>query len=180
MATGVFYVNAQTKNSAYNSKKIMNETIIQFLQEQSSASICCVDATGKPYCFSCFYAFNSITGLLYFKSSANSHHAALMQENPFVAGTVLSDKLNKIFIKGIQFDAIVLDTRQPLVKQTLGIYLKKHPLALAIPGDIWALQINYIKMTDSTLGFGKKIIWKRNEEQESFESPMENQNKILN
>lgn len=173
METGVFYVNAQTKNSAYNSKKIMNETIIQFLQEQSSASICCVDATGKPYCFSCFYAFNSITGLLYFKSSANSHHAALMQENPFVAGTVLSDKLNKIFIKGIQFDAIVLDTRQPLVKQTLGIYLKKHPLALAIPGDIWALQINYIKMTDSTLGFGKKIIWKRGEAQERFESPME-------
>ena len=158
--------------------KIMNETIIQFLKEQTSASICCVDATGKPYCFSCFYAFNSTTGLLYFKSSANSHHATLMQQNPFVAGTVLPDKLNKILIKGIQFEAVVLDTQQPLVKRTLGIYLKKHPLALAIPGDIWVLQINYIKMTDSTLGFGKKIIWKRDETQERFESSIENQNEI--
>ena len=158
----------------------MDETIIQFLKEQTSASICCVDATGKPYCFSCFYAFNSITGLLYFKSSANSHHSALMQENSFVAGTVLPDKLNKILVKGIQFEAVVIDTQQPLVKQTLGIYLKKHPLALVIPGDIWALQINHIKMTDSTLGFGKKIIWNRDQETESFESPKEHNNRILN
>ncbi len=139
----------------------MNETIIQFLQEQTCASICCVDESGKPYCFSCFYAFNSTAGLLYFKSSANSLHAGLMKENPFVAGTILPDKLNKISVKGIQFEAIVLDTQQPLVNQTLGIYLKKHPMALAIPGDIWALQINHIKMTASTLGSGKKIIWDR-------------------
>ena len=158
----------------------MNETITQFLKEQTSASICCVDVTKKPYCFTCFYAFNSITGLLYFKSSANSHHAALLQENSFVAGTVLPDKLNKILVKGIQFEAVVLDTQHPLVKQTFGIYLKKHPLALAIPGDIWALQINYIKMTDSTLGFGKKIIWNRGKEPGSFESAKENNNKILN
>ncbi|MBK8686062.1 MAG: hypothetical protein IPN26_14405 [Bacteroidetes bacterium] len=45
-----------------------------------------------------------------------------------------------------------------MIKRTLGIYLAKHPLALAIPGDIWALQVNYIKMTDSTLGFGKNYL----------------------
>lgn len=139
----------------------MNETIIQFLKEQTCASICCVDETGKPYCFSCFYSFNSTAGIIYFKSSADSHHAGLMKKNPFVAGTVLPDKLNKILIKGIQFEGIVLDTQQPLVKKSLAIYLAKYPLALAIPGDIWALQINHIKMTDSTLGFGKKIRWDR-------------------
>lgn len=142
----------------------MNEIIIKFLQEQTCASICCVDKAGKPYCFSCFYAFNSHSGILYFKSSANSRHAGLMQDNPFVSGTVLPDKLNRINIQGIQFEALVLDTKQPLVKRTLGIYLAKHPLALAVPGDIWALQLNHIKMTDSTLGFGKKIIWNRSED----------------
>ena len=139
----------------------MNNTIVDFLQEQNCASICCIEESVKPYCFSCFYAFNAEAGLLYFKSSSNSQHAIVMKKNPFVAGTVLPDKLNKISIKGIQFEAIVLDTQQPLVKQTLGIYLKKHPLALAIPGEIWALRINKIKMTDSTLGFGKKISWER-------------------
>lgn len=142
----------------------MNETIIQFLQQQTCASICTVDETGKPYCFSCFYAFNEPAGLIYFKSSANAQHAVLMKKNPFVAGTVLPDKLNKISTRGIQFEAVVLDTQQTLVKQSFGIYIKKHPLALAMPGDIWVLQINHIKMTDSTLGFGKKIDWHREKE----------------
>ncbi len=142
----------------------MNEIISQFIQEQNCASICCVGETGMPYCFSCFYAFNGESGILYFKSSANSRHAVLMKKNPFVAGTILPDKLNKISIKGIQFEAVVLDNEQPLVKRSLGSYLKKHPMALAIPGEIWALQINNIKMTDSTLGFGKKNNWERETE----------------
>lgn len=150
----------------------MNEIISLFIQEQNCASICCIDEEGKPYCFSCFYAFNTEAVFLYFKSSANSQHALLMKKNPFVAGTILPDKLNKISIKGIQFEAVVLDTQQPLVKRTLGIYLKKHPLALAIPGEIWALQINKIKMTDSTLGFGKKINWERESRKED---PVKNQ-----
>lgn len=139
----------------------MNETIIHFLEQQNCASICCIDEAGKPYCFSCFYAFSRIDGLIYFKSSSNSHHTQLMKKNPFVAGTVLPDKLNKLTIKGIQFEAIVLDTQHPLVKKRLNSYYKKHPAALAMPGDIWVLQIEYIKMTDNTLGFGKKIIWNR-------------------
>ena len=158
----------------------MEEKISRFIKKQTCASICCVDETGKPYCFSCFYAFNSAAGLLYFKSSVSSLHAELMNKNPFVAGTILPDKLKKISIKGIQFEAIVLDIQQPLVKRTLGIYMKKYPLALAIPGDIWALQINHIKMTDNTLGFGKKIIWKRIEYDLVSELPFSDDNNLLN
>jgi uncharacterized protein YhbP (UPF0306 family) len=40
-------------------------------------------------------------------------------------------------------------------------YHKKYPFALAMPGEIWTVQINSIKMTDSKLGFGKKITWNR-------------------
>lgn len=158
----------------------MDEKIIDFIKKQTCASICCVDETGKPYCFSCFYAFNSAAGLLYFKSSANSRHAELMKKNPFVAGTILPDKLNKILIKGIQFEAIVLDMQQPFVKRTFGIYLAKYPLALAIPGDMWALQINQIKMTDNTLGFGKKSIWERGEYDLVSELPLSDDYNLLN
>jgi len=139
----------------------MNETIIHFLQQQTCATLCCVDEQDKPYCFSCFYASNSEEGLLYFKSSADSHHSVLMKKNPFIAGTILPDKINTLIVKGVQFEGIVLDAQNPLLKKALGNYLKQHPLALAIPGEIWAIQINHIKMTDSTMGFGKKITWNR-------------------
>lgn len=144
----------------------MNENIINFLQQQTCATICCIDEQGKPYCFTCFYVFNEEEGLLYFKSSANSHHAGLMKKNRFIAGTVLPDKLNKVIVKGVQFEAVILDEQHLLMKQAAGYYYKKNPLALAIAGDVWAIQINQIKMTDSTLGFGKKITWSREKDEE--------------
>jgi len=139
----------------------MNDSITRFLQRQTCATICCVDELGKPYCFSCFYVFDCKERLLYFKSSADSHHSVLLKKNPIIAGTILPDKLNVLFVKGVQFEGFVLDEHQPLAIQASAYYHKKHLIALAIPGEIWTVQINYIKMTDSTKGFGKKITWSR-------------------
>lgn len=141
----------------------MKENIIQFIQKQTCATVCCVDEKGMPWCFSCFYAFNHEEGLLYFKSSADSSHSALIKKNPFIAGAILPDKLNRILVKGIQFEGIILDKHHLLSEQASGYYHKKHLLAVAIPGEIWTIQINRIKMTDSTRGFAKKITWKRGE-----------------
>lgn len=141
----------------------MNESIIQFLLQQSCATICCVDEHNNPYCFSCFYAFNQVEGLLYFKSSVKSHHSILIKKKPVISGTILPDKLSKVIVKGIQFEGIVLDVQHPLVKHALSNYLKKNPLAIAIPGEVWTIQINHIKMTDSTNRFGKKMKWLREE-----------------
>jgi len=144
----------------------MNKTITQFIQEQTCAGICCMDETGKPYCFSCYYAFNAEKGLLYFKSSRESHHAVLLLQHPFVAGTVLPDKLNKLTVKGIQFEGVLLDKEHPLAGNASALYHQANPLALAVPGDIWTIQIDSIKMTDSTLGFGKKITWEREQREQ--------------
>lgn len=141
----------------------MKENIIQFIQKQTCASICCVDKNGSPYCFSCFYAFNSEEGLLYFKSSTNAHHSSIISHNPGIAGTILPDKLNVLVVKGLQFEGIVLPDDHPAGKYAAGNYHKKYPFALTMPGEIWTIQINNIKMTDSTIGFGKKISWNRNE-----------------
>jgi uncharacterized protein YhbP (UPF0306 family) len=44
-------------------------------------------------------------------------------------------------------------------------YLKRFPFALAAKLDLWVLQLEYVKMTDNRLGFGKKIEWRRGEEE---------------
>ncbi|MBI2729545.1 MAG: pyridoxamine 5'-phosphate oxidase family protein [Sphingobacteriales bacterium] len=141
----------------------MNKIITQFIQKQTCATVCCVDEQGKPYCFNCFYVFNSEEGLLYFKSSPQSHHSALMKKKSFISGTILPDKLHALLVKGVQFEAIALNEDHPLSKPASAYYHKKHPLALAMPGETWTLQISRIKMTDRTLGFGKKITWNRDE-----------------
>jgi len=141
----------------------MEERISRFIKKQTCAGICCVDETGNPYCFSCFYAFNGDRDLLFFKSSSSARHSSLLTKNPSVAGTIQPDKLNILVIKGIQFEGIVLQEDHPSSKNAAAEYYKKFPMALAIPGEIWTVQLNIIKMTDSTMGFGKKVSWKRNE-----------------
>ena len=141
----------------------MNESIVKFIEKQRSCTLCCVDEYGKPYCFSCMYVFNPEHGLLYFKSSSKSKHCSLLLKNPSVAGTILPDKLNVLLIKGIQLEGTVLPANHFLANQASAYYYKKNPGAVTIGGDIWIVRIDNIKMTDSKLGFGKKITWSRNQ-----------------
>ena len=143
-----------------------NDTIIfEFLAKQTCASICTVDERGFPYCFSCFYAFDINNVLLYFKSSPDSRHSQLLLKNSLVAGTVLPNKLNKIRVKGIQFEGRALTD---LSSDARHLYYRKFPFAKMVAGDIWAIQLDKIKLTDSSLVFGKKMNWKRIMENKSI------------
>lgn len=135
----------------------MDDRIISFIEEQKVATICCVDEENKPYCFSCFFAFDEQRNFLYFKTSANTKHLPLLMQNPNVAGTIQPDKLNPLAIKGLQFTGVMTENAE----HASAHYYKKYPFALAMPGVVWAIQLDYIKMTDNTLSFGKKIIWER-------------------
>ena len=139
----------------------MNDHIIQFIKKQTCASVCCVNEQGNPYCFSCFYVFNSEAGLLYFKSSASAYHSTIVSNNSSIAGTILPDKLPVLMVKGIQFTGSILPDQHPFTQQAVLHYYKKNPAPLAMPGELWTIQIDQIKMTDSTLGFGRKITWNR-------------------
>ena len=139
----------------------MNTTISDFLKEQTCANICAVDAAGMPYCFSCFYVFDAADGLLCFRSSADTYHIQLIKHNPNIAGTVLPDKLNKLLVKGIQFNGSILLPKHHHAIHGKHLYVKKYPMSVAIPGEIWTVQVNMLKLTDSSKVFGKKIIWNR-------------------
>ncbi|MGH2647048.1 MAG: hypothetical protein ACRDE8_05745 [Ginsengibacter sp.] len=143
----------------------MTERIDEYLKQQSCANICCVETSAIPYCFSCFYAYNSNDALLYFKSPLDARHSKIILINPAVAGTVMPDKLNKLHVRGIQFEGTVLPAAHPSSKNAAAFYYKKNPAAVAMPGEIWTIQINTIKFTDNRLGFGKKLIWSREEQE---------------
>ena len=139
----------------------MDDDITYYLQNQSVVTICCVDEYGNPYCFPCFYAFHAKEGLLYFKTSSSSYHSLLLAKKPEIAGSILPDKLNVLALKGIQFEGIVLSPDDFLMQNSSRYYYQKYPLALVIPGEVFAIELTGIKMTDGAKGFGKKITWKR-------------------
>lgn len=142
----------------------MNKGIIDFMANQTCVSICCIDQHGKPYCFSCYYAINMVDVYLYFKSSTDTYHGISIQNNPLVSGTILPDKLNKLITKGIQFTGTVISADESSAITASSSYHNKYPVGLLMPGQVFTVRIETIKMTDSSLGFGKKLAWKRAEE----------------
>ena len=136
----------------------MDQTIVDFLQKQTCATICCTNEAGRPYCFSCYYACNPEQSLLYFKSSVDSYHCGLMARNRILSGTILPDKLNKMITRGVQWNGELTDNTDPLAENAFVNYHKKFPMALVIKGQVFTIRLNDIKMTDSNLGKMKKIL----------------------
>lgn len=141
----------------------MHERILSFLKKQTAASICYVNEINEPCSFSCFFAFNSIENLLYYKSTASSYHSKILLQNPKVSGTIMPDKLNRLAVKGLQFTGVVLDEADPLCVEAYKNYHSRFPLALAISGVVRTIRLNQLKMTDNVPGIFKKHSWQREE-----------------
>jgi len=146
------------KNDPKN--QVINERVIVFLKSCTNLTL----ATGKnsiPYCANCFYAYDEKQNLLVFKSDRDTNHIKQALENNNVAGTILPDKLEKAKIKGIQFNGKFIEAKDELLESIKKVYYKKYPFARAFAGELWAVEFTFIKMTDNTLGFGKKIEWRK-------------------
>jgi uncharacterized protein len=142
----------------------MNEAIINFIKKQRVATVCCVDEDGNPYCFSCFYVFDKSAYFLYFKTSTSSHHSSLLEKSPAVAGTIQPDKLNPLSIKGIQFQGKIFEPDEVTISTAKAFYNYRFPFAVVMPGEVMIIELREIKMTDNSAGFGKKILWKKEDE----------------
>ncbi|MGZ3971746.1 MAG: pyridoxamine 5'-phosphate oxidase family protein [Mucilaginibacter sp.] len=141
----------------------MEKRIADFINENKTATICCTDGNNMPYCFHCFYAFDEVNGLLFFKSSADTYHIKLISVNGNIAGSILPEKQEFFALKGVQLTGSVLYGDIPGHHKPETFYHKRFPFALAMPGDVWCIQLEMVKMTDNSRVFGKKLIWKKDE-----------------
>jgi uncharacterized protein YhbP (UPF0306 family) len=65
-------------------------------------------------------------------------------------------------IRGIQFTAVIRPLEGEELRRARRAYLRRFPVARLMPDlHLWAIDPNYIKMTDNRLGFGKKLTWNR-------------------
>ena len=117
-----------------------------------------------PYCTPCFYAFDETDQLLIFKSNDETKHVQDLLKNPTVAGSILPKKLTIGQVKGIQFTGMVKRVQQGLCTDPLKLeqtYYGRFPIARTVDGELWYITLETAKLTDSKLGFGKKLNWSR-------------------
>lgn len=131
------------------------EKIETFLNKHHVLSLATSTANELSSC-SLFYAFDKLKTSFVVASSDDTTHIRHILKNPSVAGTVVLETKTVGKIQGVQFkgEMSILDE-----KNLESLYFRKFPQAVLMSPKLWVIKVNYFKMTDNTLGFGKKIIW---------------------
>ena len=138
----------------------MESKIIDYLQKNKVLALA-TSVNDIPYCANCFYVFDDANKTLVFLSDEKTRHIAEALQNINVGGSIQNGVTTVAKIQGIQFTGEFINPTEEQAKHFYKTYYKKIPFAKAKPSPIWGIQLNWIKMTDNTLGFGKKLIWER-------------------
>lgn len=109
------------------------------------------------WCCSLFYAYDSEKISFIVATDTQTLHGRNVVKNHTVAGTVAFETKTVGKIQGIQFKGVMT-----LCDEGKEFYYKAFPYARIMSPTLWTIRLDEIKMTDNTLGFGKKLIWKRN------------------
>lgn len=131
------------------------QKIDTFLQKHHVLTLATTDKEELSAC-NLFYAFDAQKISFVVASSDETTHIKHILHNPKVAGTVVLETKIVGKIEGVQFRGELLPLDDDELKK---LYFKSFPYALAMNPKLWQIKIDYFKLTDNTLGFGKKIIW---------------------
>ncbi|MBT9432794.1 YhbP family protein [Candidatus Sodalis endolongispinus] len=140
----------------------MDDQLAAICRKQHVLTLCAGNMDDL-WCANCFYVFHAPAMALWLLTSNQTRHGELMRQNARVAGTIARQQKTVALIKGVQYRGIITCLEGEAERQARGCYYHRFPLAKAIssPSPLWQLNLLEVKMTDNTLGFGKKLRWQR-------------------
>ena len=130
--------------------------VISFLEKHHVMSLATNGEEGLSVC-NLFYAFDEKTVSFVIASSDKTLHVQNILKDNSIAGSVVLETKEVGKIQGLQFKGSFESLKDKTLKK---LYFKTFPYALALNPMLWQIKIQYFKMTDNRLGFGKKIIWR--------------------
>ncbi|MEA1891593.1 MAG: pyridoxamine 5'-phosphate oxidase family protein [Campylobacterota bacterium] len=130
--------------------------IDSFLEKHHVMSLATSDEESLHVC-NLFYVFDIQNHSFIVASGDETTHVRHILKNPDVAGSVVLETKTVGKIQGVQFNAAATSLKSSALKK---LYFKTFPYALAMNPKLWQIKVNYFKLTDNRLGFGKKIIWR--------------------
>lgn len=128
--------------------------MVRFLKRHHVLTLATADE-GMPYCSNAFYCYDAERNLLIFTSDMTTRHAQQMQRNPHVAASVVLETKVVGRVRGLQ----LCGTAERADEAARRAYLRRFPYAALAELTLWAITPGFMKFTDNTLGFGKKLIW---------------------
>ena len=137
----------------------MDERFIKFIKKHHVLTHATVNGEGMPYVANCFYAFDAKRNLFVFTSDLATRHGAEMAANSSVALSVVLETRIVGRVQGLQVTGRALRGDDEARK----CYIKRFPYAAAADLELWMVEPTMMKLTDNTIGFGKKLVWQSEE-----------------
>lgn len=137
---------------------MIDKRIIDFIRRHHVLTLA-TSVEGEPYCAACFYAYDKERNRIVFTSDDSTRHAQQMLENAKVAVGITLETRIVGKVQGVQICGVASRGND----EDKRLYIKRFPYAALAPLNIWAVEPTFIKLTDNTLGFGKKLIWSNQE-----------------
>lgn len=133
----------------------MDERFIKFIKKHHVLTLATVNSEGMPYVANCFYAFDTKRNLFVFTSDLATRHGAEMAANSSVALSIVLETRIVGRVQGLQ----VMGEAKRGDDEARKCYIKRFPYAAAADLELWMVEPTMMKLTDNTLGFGKKLVW---------------------
>jgi uncharacterized protein YhbP (UPF0306 family) len=137
----------------------MEDNFVKFIRKHHLLTLATVNGEGMPYVANCFYAYDKERNLFIFTSDTTTRHGGEMEQNPNVALSIALETRVVGRIQGLQIEG----KAERGDSKAQATYIKRFPYAAVAPLNIWTVEPSFIKLTDNTLGFGKKLIWNNQE-----------------
>jgi len=129
--------------------------IESFIDEHHVLSLATSNKNELSVC-NLFYAYDAKSTSFITASSDDTTHIQHILKNSNIAGTIVLETKTIGKIQGLQFHGKCTQLDD---KSLASIYFKEFPASIVMKPALWQIKIEYFKMTDNTLGFGKKLIW---------------------
>lgn len=137
---------------------MIDDRAVKFFKKHHVLTVAtCIN--GEPWCANCFYAYLKEKNALVFTTDPETRHGKEFRINTLVAGSVVLETPVIGKIRGIQFQAVVSEPQGDDLKLARKAYLKRFPVAMLMETHLWIAELTLVKMTDNSLGFGKKLLW---------------------
>ena len=143
--------------------KPIENRILKFICEHHIFTLA-ITREDKPWCATCYYVYLEELNLFVFTSDHDTKHIKDVVEsgNYYAAGAIALETRMVGKIRGLQFAGFMRELSANDLKTARSAYLKSFPIARLTKLHLWGLDPEIIKMTDNRLGFGKKLVWRRN------------------
>lgn len=148
-------------NKSFSPENTPDQRITKFIGKHHVLTLCTL-AEDRPWCCHCFYAFDGQEVGFVFSSEMETTHIRNALANNRVAGAIALETRIVGKVQGVQFTGTLMEAGATANFSRLkGLYLKRFPYAALMESKLWWLSVDFLKLTDNQLGFGKKILWER-------------------